>query len=308
MLALLSFLLGLASFVLFFFTGVPAILLGYRGLREVNESDGVVRGRVAAILGMITGCLGTLAGIIGMIALVLIELRGNAERVLCQDHLRRIGSSVWLYVDEQRHYPPGTLPGPLPPGQRPSWYVTILPRLEIQPRQPTHPRQKQWDRLADAIDKKAAWDAEVNRVPAHTAVRWFACPARPDDEADYDTSYVGLAGVGVNAADFELDNPRAGVFGYERTATIEDITRGLSATMLCAETRWETGPWLAGGPSTVRGLDDTNLPYIGPGRPWGGLHAGGLNILHADGSVQFVNQNVEPAVFQSLALIHAPPE
>jgi prepilin-type processing-associated H-X9-DG protein len=46
------------------------------------------------------------------------------------------------------------------------------------------------------------------------------------------------------------------------------------------------------------------MPYIGPGRPFGGLHQGGANVLHADGSVLFLNNSIRPDVFRSLILLH----
>jgi hypothetical protein len=56
----------------------------------------------------------------------------------------------------------------------------------------------------------------------------------------------------------------------------------------------------------VRGLDSTDVPYIGAARPWGGLHPDGLYILFADGAVHFLKATVEPGVFQALAVIHSP--
>ena len=66
--------------------------------------------------------------------------------------------------------------------------------------------------------------------------------------------------------------------------------------MMAAETALDNGPWAA-AERTVRGLDPAQKPYIGPGRPFGGLHARGLNVLWADGSVRFVTADIKPEVF-----------
>jgi hypothetical protein len=54
--------LGLLSFVLTFLTGIPAIVLGWRGLREIRRSNGGLQGRRAAWVGIGTGTLGSMLG------------------------------------------------------------------------------------------------------------------------------------------------------------------------------------------------------------------------------------------------------
>ena len=97
-------------------------------------------------------------------------------------------------------------------------------------------------------------------------------------------------------------DPNTGVFGYDRRINTDDITAGISRTMMVAETADRNGPWAAGGFPTVRGID-RRQPYIGPGRPLGGLHGGGCNVLFADGQVQFVSDGIEPEVFEDDARI-----
>jgi prepilin-type processing-associated H-X9-DG protein len=118
------------------------------------------------------------------------------------------------------------------------------------------------------------------------------------------TSYLGIAGVGVDAARYPRKDPRAGFFGYDRVITQADITSGTSVTMMVAETTQHNGPWLAGGSPSVRGLDPDIERYIGLGRPFGGLHLDGLNVLWVDGSVRPVGERVAPAEFRASARIN----
>src|SRR5262249_46263013 len=90
---------------------------------------------------------------------------------------------------------------------------------------------------------------------------------------------------------------------YDRTITPEDVTRGLSATMIVCETAWRNGPWAQGGFATVRGLDPDDLPYTGSGRPFGGLHPGITNLLHADGSVQEFSDKGSADLFAAKATL-----
>ncbi|HEV3167638.1 MAG TPA: DUF1559 domain-containing protein [Isosphaeraceae bacterium] len=92
------------------------------------------------------------------------------------------------------------------------------------------------------------------------------------------------------------------MFGYDRSTQLSEITDGTASTMSVIETT-SGGPWTAGGPSTIRGLDPSRKPYIGPGRPFSSPHRGGVNVLFADGSVHFIRQSVNPQVFEAMATI-----
>ncbi|WP_151082490.1 DUF4190 domain-containing protein [Nocardioides cynanchi] len=50
--------LGALSLVLGVLTGLPAIWVGRKALLRIREADGAVRGRGAAVTGILLGCLG----------------------------------------------------------------------------------------------------------------------------------------------------------------------------------------------------------------------------------------------------------
>ena len=69
-------------------------------------------------------------------------------------------------------------------------------------------------------------------------MRYLLCPANPtcnDPLLPCVTHYVGVAGVGADAATLPLSDPRAGVFGYDRKTSLRDIKDGHSTTMLLTE-------------------------------------------------------------------------
>jgi hypothetical protein len=79
------------------------------------------------------------------------------------------------------------------------------------------------------------------------------------------------------------------------------------------ETSRDVGPWIRGGPSTLRPIDPEEAPLAGVGRPFGGTHfqtswsftrrADSFNVLLADGSVRFTTRNADVAVLRALATI-----
>ena len=55
--------LGLMSVIFLFFTGIPAIVLGILGLRDIRRSSGELGGNRLASIGVATGIAGTCLGV-----------------------------------------------------------------------------------------------------------------------------------------------------------------------------------------------------------------------------------------------------
>jgi prepilin-type processing-associated H-X9-DG protein len=83
----------------------------------------------------------------------------------------------------------------------------------------------------------------------------------------------------------------------------EDILDGMSTTMAVIETTRNHGPWTAGGPTSVRGMNPATRPYIGRDCPFGGYHPGGANAAFADGSVRWVAATINAEVFEAIATV-----
>jgi Domain of unknown function (DUF4190) len=60
--AISSLRLGLLSFLLNVFTGLPAVIQGIRGLRDIRQNAGRLTGKALAVAGIGTGLLGTALG------------------------------------------------------------------------------------------------------------------------------------------------------------------------------------------------------------------------------------------------------
>jgi hypothetical protein len=128
------------------------------------------------------------------------------------------------------------------------------------------------------------------------------------------TEYIGISGLGPNSAELAADDPRSGFFGCSRTIKKEDIRDGLSSTLLAIETSTDLGPWAAGGPSTVRGIESEKQPFIGLNCQFGGNHKTDRGLVRwirhdcataafADGSVRFLNDSISRETLEALATI-----
>jgi len=304
--ALVTFVLGVSSLLLSLATALPALYLGVQAIRAINGSDGRLRGNRLAIAGLILSGLVTVVTVLGIAALLLLNAQEKNQVAGCTNNLRQIGESIHGYHDHNNKvFPPGTVPNPaLMPEQRLSWDAAILPFLSAGV-----PAGKKWEKLGGEIAFQEAWDAPAN-AGLRRNVAPYLCPAFAHELAPGQvglTSYVGVAGVGRDAAILPLGDANAGFFGYDRLLRPADITASLGATMVTIETTRDNGVWPAGGPATVRGVEPDGDRYIGKDAAFGGLHRAGANVLWADGSVRIVSERVEPDLFPREARIAREP-
>jgi hypothetical protein len=188
---------------------------------------------------------------------------------------------------------------PVPPHQRVSWMAGLLPHLGH-------------DDLFKQIDTKKNWQEDKNlkaaeRIvpefldPRYSDKTWFANIDSYSDRVIAATHFVGIAGVGMESADYKADDKRVGAFSYDRPTPIKDVTDGLSNTiyMIQVPPNYQR-PWMAGGGATVMGVPETNWK-----RYFMHNHGGkrGTYAIMLDGSVRFISEGVSDEVFKALCTI-----
>ena len=201
----------------------------------------------------------------------------------------------------------GRLSRTWPPNQRVSWMAGLLPFLGYQ-------------EIYDGIDVKQSWRTESNVKEGAVLIPAFLNPgydrtywrAHPPSLGILDlgaTHFVGVAGVGADAADYSAQDARdptlakkIGVFGYDRRTAVKDITDGMSNTiyMIQVPPTYER-PWIAGGGATVTGIPETQCM-----KPFARTQGNGKNgtyVLMCDGSVRFIGADISDDVFKALCTI-----
>src|SRR5207245_11572060 len=117
-----------------------------------------------------------------------------------------------------------------------------------------------------------SWRDKENYLPSMALIPQFLDGRDPNRSRyihypglDYEvaaTDFVGIAGIGLDAADYSDKDPelakKLGIFGYDRVTKVADIKDGLENTILMLQIPSAyKSPWIAGGGSTLRGVPDT---------------------------------------------------
>jgi hypothetical protein len=229
----------------------------------------------------------------GLLIVFVGKVRDAAARTQCQNNLHQLGLALSGYHDSYDQFPLAIVPNAvLAPEQCLNWYIAIAPWVEAT-------------NLYVRMDKGKGWEAEENRYLAVMTISLLRCPGYPDQQPAstvVPSHYVGIAGIGRDAATLPSENPRAGFFGYARKLSRSDVGRGTGSLLTIVETTRTHGAWTAGGPPTVRGLEDDAL-YLGPGGQFGGIHNKTTNALVADGSARSLDDSLTRSAFEAMATI-----
>ncbi|MDW8263854.1 MAG: hypothetical protein RMJ52_00825 [Gemmataceae bacterium] len=247
----------------------------------------------------------------------MVYLRGLLDMASGRPRVFELAQGLKASVEQSKGFPPGTLERrrddsrlgrPFPPNERVSWMVTLLPYLG--------PEQAF---VYNGINTTVSWRDPDNLalgaslVPMFLDPRsprstwWVTLPSLPGRRLAA-THFVGIAGVGLDAADPDFRNDPAnkdklGVFSYDQATPITAVPEGRRSTTIVVAQVPPTfkRPWIAGGGATVMGVPETRSvqPFLVP-QPDGKK---GTLALMADGSVRFIPADIPDEVFKAMCTL-----
>jgi hypothetical protein len=241
--------------------------------------------------------------VVGLFIPVVKSVGTVAARTTCANNLKTLGVALHNYNSANEKVPFATALPPTrehSPEKRMSWFYEITPFLIAH-------MDPKW-----VANRKVPFDDPENWYVTRSNQFASNCPANPHPGAPYPyTHYVGITGVGKDAAWRPLGDPDAGFFGYERVITLADLKRGESNVLAVSETATDNGPWAKGGPSSARGLDLNGTDYLGEHGQLNSFHGrNGLNrsafltqVLMADASVRGLTVSISVDALESMARI-----
>lgn len=258
--AIAALILGLLSFVTCMVTGLPAILFGYLGMRDVGQSHGRLKGQGLAVAGMVLGTLGlfacTPAILLGLLLPAVQKVRQAAVRLSSANNLHQIGVAMHSYHDTYGQFPTDAAIRDKNGKPLLSWRVAMLPYLEE-------------DVLFKQFKLDEPWDSPHNSRLISQMPRVYLDPFRPDELAGGFTHYRVF--VGPKTA-FEPGKPM----------TFRQLTDGSANTIMVIETATAV-PWTK--PDEI--VYDPKAPLPN----WNNQGTGTVSVLMFDGAVRPVRLN-----------------
>jgi hypothetical protein len=213
------------------------------------------------------------------------------QPITAASRLTRLGDLLGQYRKRHGNFPSGTTgQEPLRPNERLSWLAEVAAGSLFP------------DRPAPIWIEP--WNSPRNDRFVRQQIPEFLNPVIDERVSPQNypaTHFVGVAGVGDDAADLPVDHPRAGVFGNSRTTRLEDIHDGASNTLMVMGVTRDLGSWAAGGSATIRPL--THEPYVNGPDGFGTGSTDRMTVLKADGSVAEMSATTDPRIFRRMAAI-----
>jgi hypothetical protein len=242
----------------------------------------------------------------------VLQQKGYLDMAGGQPRIHELAQALIAYANaHDGQFPRGTaersIPGtranrPYPPSKRVSWMTELLPYLG--------PDQGS---IYSHIDRQKSWDDAENLALAVTLIPQYLDPSYAPNtwwirfpgvqQSVAATHFVGIAGVGMDAPEYDANNPRVarkiGVFGYDRSTKLADIKDGPENTIMVLQVPPTfKRPWMAGGGSTIEGVPEKNCmqPFVcmqHDGKP-------GTLAIMADGAVRFIRADLPDEVFKAM--------
>jgi type II secretory pathway pseudopilin PulG len=269
--------------------------------------------------------------LVGLLLPAINGAREWARRIQCANNLGQIGLALQLYLAGHLVLPPGVVNGSGPiattaAGYHMSWIVQILPDLEH-------------DGLFRGINFRSGAYDPGNDTWRRTSLGILVCPDDAAGHRNFGTGVALTSYAGCHHEIEEpIAADNHGVLFLNSRVHLSDISDGLSYTFFVGEVArahplgWFSGtratlrntghpinrlriaspggrmvgPWQPGDEPTAQDLEEriqsgalsVNPTFVGG---FGSAHArDGANFAHGDGSVRFINANIDQAVYQHL--------
>lgn len=271
-----------------------------------------------------------IAVLIALLLPAVQQAREAARRSQCRNNMKQVGLAIHNYESSVTCFPPVGLTLPAPQGH--AMFTFILPYLDQAPLY----NQINFSRsIADPVNlppmnlagKTIIPPYNCPSTPGNKTADYGAAGYIPGGAGAYifgTVDYGAVTGIGSPFVTFlpaGTPSGSTGLLDYNKAVRHGDCPDGLSNTILIAEDasridRYEMGKQVTGSYSSGGAWADYNSEYYVHGSSLGGggkcainctndneiysFHVGGAMVLLGDGSVRFVNANIDAVTLAGL--------
>ena len=260
-----------------------------------------------------------IAVLIALLLPAVQQAREAARRTQCRNSLCQVGLAIHNYEMAHNVLPPGSVnpTGPIrsePSGYHMSWAVQILPYIEQQ-------------NIFRTIDFTVGAYDPKNETVRKMVIPTYLCPSdfhfSPNSQLGAPSNFAGVH----HDEETSIDQSNHGTFVLNMAVPMDSVTDGSSSTLFVGEkillkdSSAEELGWISGTRATLRNAGEkinhnlsaarhqfplhpnasNSLPvtpeYVGG---FSSLHTGGAHFMVGDGSVRFINENINKDAYRRL--------
>lgn len=226
--------------------------------------------------------------LVGLLLPGIQAAREAARRMQCSNNLRQIGLALHSYHSAYKRFPPGGIQvrPEVGDGKQFAWSAFILPQLEE-------------NAVFEQIDFDYAFDDPVNADVAAIPISTFICPSTPRSELTSlgrgVSDYGGIYGERIT----QPNDPPSGFLIHDVALRFRDITDGTTHTYAVGEDAgFRDGQWINAWNLFDQAYSINRAPKFE--NDLRSFHAAGVNVLFADGSVHFQNEDLNIEILAAL--------
>jgi prepilin-type processing-associated H-X9-DG protein len=237
-------------------------------VRPSSGGSSATKTIVIVLAALLLGFLVCGGGLVALLLPAVQSAREAARRISCQNNLKQIGIALHNYHDTYKTFPAPYI-ADANGNRMHSWRMAILPFVESQA-------------IYDAYNFDEPWDSPANSALHGIQPTFYHCPSDSTSRCNY----------------FVIDVPD-GLFEGGQWNKLANVVDGTSNTIMVVEATGANTHWMEPYDLDQQALRQP-INSTANGTTISSVHPGGAMVLFADGSVEFLSEQMTQNLLQAV--------